>query len=203
MSNNISDTSVNPTFHANLVLTQEQKEFFSKVFYAYRFTYNRYKSEREIYWDDRIRGRKLKPEVKNRILSWFNPTDPYKLWADHQSLKCVPIEVIYSAKEACDLDYAEYYGYSRKGGKKVSSKPPKFKENTSRQTVTIRTRISERIDLDKHTITFPIIGKLAFDDNGAYADRASEFEGARYTSITITRDDGNEYQCSAVLYRGE
>ena len=199
MPNIISDKPLK-AFSVRLDLTQEQKDYLSKVFGAYRFAYNYYKSERDIFWDDRIRGHHLSMEVKQRTLQYFNPTNPHKLRDKYLCLRCVPFEVTATAREVCDSDYDNYYKnlWSHKRNRQL--KPPKAKERGQHQSITLRTRYSRYLDYEKRTITYPGLGEFVFDNSGnAYAEKAKEFENADPVYMTITRKNQNEFWCKVLV----
>ena len=199
MSNIISDKPLK-AFNVRLDLTQEQKDYLSKVFGAYRFAYNHYKSERDIFWDDRIRNHHMNRAAKWRVLQYFYPTDPYKLRGNYSCLKSMPIEIIIAAKEACDSDYNTYYKTFLSHGAHNKLKPPKAKELSPYQSMTIRTRYSKFLDYEKRTITYPGIGELMFDNSGnAYAETAQEFENAKPVLMTLTRKTKDEFWCKVLV----
>lgn len=199
MTGNISNKPLK-AFNVRLDLTQEQKDYLSNMYGAYRFAYNHYKSERDIFWDDRIRDRHMNRAGKRRVLQYFYPTDPYKLRSNYSCLKSMPIEIIIAAREACNLDYDAYYKTLLSHGAHNKLKPPKAKELGPYQSITLRTRYSKFLNYEKKIITYPGIGEFMFDNSGnAYAEQAKEFENAKPVLMTITRKTQDEFWCKVLV----
>lgn len=199
MSITISDQPLK-AFNVRLDLTQEQKDYLSEVYGAYRFAYNYYKSERDIFWDDRIRNRHMNRAAKQRTLKYFHPTNPHKLRDNYMCLKRVPFDVVAAAQEVCDSDYDRYYQnlWSHRRDKQL--KPPKAKERGQHQSITLRIRYSGYLNYEKRTITYPGFGDFKFDNSGnAYAENAQEFERATPVLITFTRKSTDEYWCKVLV----
>ena len=184
--------------------SEDQKILLDKTFGCCRFIYNKHKEERDNFYNENIKDRKLSDREIKEVYKTFRPRTQKEFCDEFEWLREIPAITVTNSIKRCDAAYNNF-SQSRSGkrrGRRIGF--PKFKSKKgSNQSFSVYMLSKNCLDWEHRLITIPKFKQVKFrhaeDKKGKWIEW---YKDATPKNITVSKNACGEYWCS-VLFEKE
>ena len=200
---------VSPKIHKALKVrlypSEEQKVILNKTFGCCRFVYNKYKEEKDNFYNENIKDKNLSKKEIQELYKTFKPKTQKEFCDEFEWLREIPAITVTDTIRKCDNAYSSFFNSlsGKRKGRKVGF--PKFKSRKEKnQSFSVYMLSKNCLDWEHRIITIPKFKQVKFrhseDKKGKWI---KWFKDATPKNITISKNACGEYWCSILFEKSQ
>lgn len=203
MSNEIS--IIHKSLKVRLYPTEDQEILFNKTFGCCRFVYNKYKEEKDSFYNENIKDRNLSKKEIQEVYKTFKPKTQKEFCDEFEWLREIPAITVTDSIRKCDAAYSNFFQScsGKRKGRKAGF--PKFKSRKERnQSFSVYMLSKNCLDWEHRLITIPKFKQVKFkhaeDKKGKWI---GWFKDATPKNLTVSKNTCGEYWCSILFEKNQ